>query len=258
MKKKIIFSIITPVLNGEKFIKKNIESIKNQSFLNYEHIIVDGFSKDKTISIIKKNINKKNILIIKKDKNLWEAINRGIKISKGEIIGILNSDDYYHKDALNNIYRYFNNNNDLSYIFGSVKKHNRILYKLEKKKIFYKFNVYPSHSASFFVKKVIHKEIGLYNTNYDFCSDYDLFYKLFTNKKYLGTNTKKNELIGYFRHGGISEKISKFKRILIEFKIRYNNNQNIIFLIFLFNLTILNVFKNFIINLFKEKKYIKY
>jgi len=256
--KKIIFSIITPSLNGEKFIKKNIDSLKNQSFTNYEHIIVDGLSQDKTIPIIKKNINKKIILITKKDNNLWEAINRGIKISKGEIIGILNSDDYYHKDALKNIYKYFKSNKNLSYIFGSVKKHNRILYKLEKQKIFYKFNCYPSHSASFFLKKSIHKKIGLYNSNYNFCSDYDFFYRLFTNKKYVGLNTKKKEIIGYFRSGGISEKISKLERILLDFKIRYFNKQNLIFLIFLFQLTILNILKNFVVNLFKKKKYNKY
>tara|TARA_B100001093_G_C26827735_1_gene1014790 strand:- start:1834 stop:2610 length:777 start_codon:yes stop_codon:yes gene_type:complete len=258
MKKKIIFSIITPVLNREKFIKKNIDSVKRQSFKNYEHIIIDGKSRDKTVSIIKKNKNKKTILLSKKDRNLWEAINKGIKISKGEIIGILNSDDYYYKDALKNIYKYFKKDNSLSYIFGSVKKHNRILYKLQKNKIFYKFNVYPSHSVSFFTKKKIHKEIGLYNINYDLCADYDLFYKLFTNKKFKGTNTKKNEIIGYFQSGGISEKISKFKKIIIEFKIRLKNKQNMFFLVFLFQLTVLNILRNFIINLFKTKKYIKY
>ena len=59
MKKKIYFSIITPVLNGEKHIKRNIDSLKNQTFKNYEHIIIDGKSTDKTLQIIKKNKSKK-------------------------------------------------------------------------------------------------------------------------------------------------------------------------------------------------------
>ena len=254
MRKKVFFSIITPVLNGEKYIKKNIDSLKKQSFKNYEHIIVDGVSNDRTHDVVKKNKNKKNILISKKDKNLWEAINRGMKISKGEIIAILNADDYFYKNALKIIYNYFKNNRSLSYMFGSVKKHKRILYKLEKDKIFYKFNVYPSHSVSFFIKKKIHKKIGNYDSNYNFCADYDFFYRLFTNKKYIGSNTKKNEIVGYFRSGGISEKVSKFRKLIIEFQIRIKNNQNIIVLFFILIVTILNIFRNIIINFFKIKK----
>ncbi len=254
MKKNIIFSIITPVLNGEKFIKKNIESLKNQSFKNYEHIIIDGKSSDKTIQIINKNKNKKNILIIKKDKNLWEAINRGIKISKGNFIGILNSDDYLYRNGLKIIHKYFKNDKSLSYIFGAVKKNNRILYKLEKNKIFYKFNVYPSHSVSFFVKNNIQKEIGYYNSNYDLCADYDLFFRLFNNKKFKGANTKKNEIVGYFRSGGISEKVSKFTKLILEFQIRFKNKQNILILFFLFHLTILNIIRNYCLNQFLKIK----
>ena len=136
MKKKIKFSIITPVLNGEKYIQQNIKSVKKQIFKNYEHIIVDGGSKDKTLKIIKQNISKKNLLIRKKDKNLWEGINNGIKLSKGEIICILNSDDYFYPNALKIINSYFEKNKDLGYIFGAVKKNNRLLYRLEKKKNF--------------------------------------------------------------------------------------------------------------------------
>ncbi len=254
MKKKIYFSIITPVLNGEKYIKKNLDSLKKQTFKNYEHIIVDGKSKDKTLQIVKKNKSKKNIVISKKDKNLWEAINRGIKISKGEVIAVLNSDDYFYKDALKIIFNCFKKDKTLSYIFGSVKKYNRTLYRLEKNKIYYKFNIYPSHSVSFFVKKRVHTKIGYYNSNYDLCADYDFFYKLFNNKSFNGSHTKKNEIVGYFRPGGISERVSKLKKILIEFKIRFKNKQNLIILFFLLILTIANVFRNILLSFFKIKK----
>ena len=80
MKKKITFSIITPVLNSDRFIKKTLLSIKRQSFQNFEHIIIDGGSTDKTLKIIKKYRNKKTKILVKKDRNLWEARNRGIKI----------------------------------------------------------------------------------------------------------------------------------------------------------------------------------
>ncbi len=254
MKKKIFFSIITPVLNGEKYIKKNLDSLKKQTFKSYEHIIVDGKSKDNTLRIVKKNKNKKNIIISKKDKNLWDAINSGIKISKGEVIAVLNSDDYFYKNALKIIFGYFKKDKSLSYVFGSVKKYNRTLYKLEKNKIYYKFNIYPSHSVSFFVKKKVHRKIGYYNSNYNFCADYDFFYKLFNNKNFNGYNLKKNEIIGYFRPGGISEKVSKFKKAFIEFKIRFKNNQNYIVLFFVIILTVMNIYRNMFLNYLKFKK----
>ena len=254
MKKKIIFTIITPVLNSEKFIKKNLESVKNQTFKNYEHIVVDGGSTDKTLEIIKKNKTKKTTIYQKKDKNLWEAINNGIKLSNGHIICILNSDDYFYSNALNTIHSYFNKNKNLGYMFGAVKKNKRILYRLEKEKIYYKFNVYPSHSVSFFIKKKLQKKIGFYDQNLDYCSDYDFFFKLFNDRKILGGHTKKTEVIGFFRSGGISESISLFAKLIIEFKIRLKNKQNYLFIFLLLQLTILNLFKNFIYNLFIKNK----
>ncbi len=248
MKKKFKFSIITPVLNNKKYIKNNLASLKKQTYKNFEHIVIDGGSKDNTIDIIKKNKSHNTLVVSKKDKNLWEAINKGIKLSKGDIICVLNSDDYFYKDALKIINSYFVNNNKLDYIFGAVNKYNRILYKLEKEKIFYKFNVYPSHSVSFFVKKSVHKKIGVYDENLDFCSDYDFFYRLFNSKKIKGTNTKRNEIVGFFRPGGISENVSLLKKIFLEFKIRFKNGQNLIFLILLLSLTLINIFRNYIIN----------
>jgi len=250
MKRKILFSIITPVLNCEKYIKKNILSIKNQSLKSYEHIIVDGYSKDNTYKIIQKNFYNKIKVIRSKDKNLWEAINKGIRCSQGKYIGILNADDYYYKDALKLINNHFNKNKKIGYIFGAVKKNGKILYRLEKKNINYKFNVYPSHSVSFFIKKNIQRKIGYYNTSFDYCSDYDLFFKLFNNKEIKGSNTKKSELIGFFRSGGISQTISIYKKIFIEFKIRLFNKQNIIYLIILFTVTILNILRNKLLNIF--------
>lgn len=250
MKKKITFTIITPVLNSDRFIKKTLLSIKRQSFQNFEHIIIDGGSTDKTLKIIKKYKIKKTKILVKKDRNLWEAINRGIKISKGKYICILNSDDYFYKNALLIINNYFIKNKKLSYIFGAVRKNNRILYRLEKDKIYYKFNVYPSHSVSFFIKKSIQKKLGYYNTNLDICSDYDFFFKLFNKKDIYGSHTKKKEVIGFFRPGGLSEKISLLKRLYYEFKIRYQNKQNVLFLILLLNLTLLNIIKNIVIKFF--------
>ena len=102
-------SIITVCLNSEKTIRDTINSVLSQSYKNIEHIFVDGGSKDSTISLIKNNPNKKKI-IIKKDTNIYEAINLGIKKSTGKIIQILNSDDILE------------NNNIIKEVVNKIKK----------------------------------------------------------------------------------------------------------------------------------------
>lgn len=176
---KYKISIITVVKNDEKNIEKTIKSVLNQTYKNYEHIVVDGKSNDKTFEIVKKY--KKVKLISKKDKNLWDALNTGIKNSKGEIIGILNSNDFFYKNALKIVNKYFNKNN-IDFLFGTVKK-DRLFWKFEPKKIYYRFNIYPSHSIGFFIKSEKQKKLGFYNINYNICSDYDLFYRMIVKKK---------------------------------------------------------------------------
>ena len=90
MYKKKIFSIITVVLNNKDKIERCIKSVLSQNFKNFEYIIVDGGSTDGTQKIIKNYKKKITKIIIKKDRNMWEAMNTGIKSSKGEIICILN------------------------------------------------------------------------------------------------------------------------------------------------------------------------
>lgn len=242
MKKKKI-TIITPVKNDEKNIEKTIRSVLNQSYRKFEYIVVDGNSTDSTLKIIKKFKGKIRFFSIK-DKNLWDAINFGIKKSSGEIIGILNSNDIFFKDALNYANNYFQKFN-LDYLFGAVKK-TKVFYKFEPEKLNYRLNIYPSHSCSFFIKKKIHHEIGLYNIKYNFCSDYDLFFRLFKNKKFKGMSTKKNEVFGKFNMEGISSKVPFYKFYFYEMKIRYDNGQNLIYLIFLYPIKILNKIRNLI------------
>ena len=100
-------SIIVACYNSSKTIKKTIQSLKNQKYSNYELIIVDGGSTDNTIELIK-SFKISNIKIISAlDKGIGDAWNKGLKLSKGNIIGILNSDDYYEKNIFNKIDNFF-------------------------------------------------------------------------------------------------------------------------------------------------------
>ena len=249
-KQKPFFSIITPVKNGENNIKKTLLSLKNQSFKNFEHIIVDGDSKDKTKDIIRKFKNKNTITISSKDKGIYDGINKGIKIAKGKFIGTLNSGDTYTSDGLKIVNKYFNKKK-LDFIFGTVKK-DEIKYGFNPSKIFWSFNFYPAHSSGFFISRIAQNKIGSYDLKFKCSSDYDLFYKMIVKYKMKGTSTKKDELIGNFELGGYSQQITLIEHIIEETKIRLNNKQNI-FIVFL--IFILRIIKNFYkLNLIKYLK----
>ena len=121
MNKKIRFSIITVVKNDVKNIENTIKSVLNQSFKNYEYIIIDGKSNDGTVKVVKKYKNKICKFISEKDKNLWDGINKGIKKSKGEIILILNSGDFLLKHSLKIANKYFAKFN-IDFLLVQLKK----------------------------------------------------------------------------------------------------------------------------------------
>ena len=245
MNKEYKISVITVAKNSKKFLEENILSLKNQSYKNYEHIIIDGASTDGTQKIIQKHEKDIKFWISEPDQGLYDAMNKGIKKSTGDIIGILNSDDFYYKDALKIVNNYFNKHKNIDFLFGTVLKH-KLMHGYYPKKINWTFGFYTTHSVGFFIKKSSQMKIGLYNTKYKFSSDYDLFYRMIVKKKLLGIATKKDELIGRFRPGGLSHKL-KYKDFLREnFQIRLDNGQNKYFLYFIFFLRILRNFRLFL------------
>ena len=218
-------TIITVVKNNEKYLEENIKSLINQTYQNYEHIIVDGLSSDKTMDIIKRYKNKIHKIISEKDNGLYDAINKGIQNASGDIIGILNSDDYFYKDALNIVRKYFETFPDIDFLFGTVFKH-KILHGYKPWKIKWTFGFYTTHSVGFFIKKSSQWKVGLYNLNYKYSSDYDLFYRMIVKLKMKGMATKKKEVLGFFRPGGLSSKIKYIDFLNENTQIRLNNGQN--------------------------------
>lgn len=233
-KKKPLFSIITVVLNGENFLRQTIESVINQNFKDYEYIVIDGGSKDKSLEIIKEYSKYIDYWVSEKDKGLYDAFNKGMKLASGQYLGIINSDDVYTKNALKIIDNYFNLNPNVDFVFGSVKKHWGILYGYKPKKIFYSWGFYSSHSTGFFIKKSAAKKVGLYNIRYKYHADYDYFFRMIVKNKLIGIATKKKEITGVFRRGGFSSKIPFRKLLLEELIIRYNNGQNLILIFIIF------------------------
>jgi len=232
-KNQPLITIITVVLNNRKFLQKTIDSVLNQSYKNNEFIVIDGKSTDGTINILQKNNSKIDFWISEKDKGIYDAMNKGMRMSRGSIIVILNSDDIFYKNALKIAVKYFNQNKFIDFLFGSVKKY-KLLYGYKPWKIKWSFGFYSTHSIGFFIKKNSQKKVGFYNIKYKYSSDYDFFYRMIVKYKLIGMATKKNEIFGKFRRGGISSKIS-FKDYLNEtIKIRLDNGQNILLVSIIF------------------------
>ena len=231
--KKPLFSIIVATFNSDKYLEGCLKSIFKQNFKNYEIIIIDNKSTDKTHDIIKKFDKKIDLWIIEKDRGIFDAMNKGIRNANGKIISILNSDDIFYQNALKRVSKYFKHDDQIDYLFGTVLK-KKVYSGFKPKMIRWKFNIYPSHSVGFFIKKKVHDKIGLYNIKYKHSNDYDFFYRLITNKKYYGIRNLRTEVLGKFRDGGFSSKLNFFDILFMELKIRFDNNQNFFDLLIIF------------------------
>ena len=246
------FSIITVVKNDSLEISKTIKSVLSQSFKNFEYIIIDGKSTDGTLKILSKYKHKFNHLISERDNGIYFAMNKGVKISKGEIIVFINSGDLFSKNALKIINNIFEKNKKLDFVFGTVRRHytkSTILkYGFDKNRLRYNFDFATAHSTGFFLKKKIFDKYGVFNTKYICSADYDLYYRLILKNKLIGSFSKKNQLIGIVKSGGFSSKFNFFQHIIEETRIRLNNDQNfIIVLIIFFNAIIKGFLKKIFI-----------
>lgn len=173
-------SVITAVYNREDTIARSIKSIKGQNYNNIELIIVDGESNDQTLTILKNLLDKNDTLISEKDKGIYDALNKGIKISTGDIICFLHSDDFFdNNDVLMKIYNLFSLNN-VDIIYGnsnfflkdSVDKIIRNYISVDLTQLNLSNGLMPSHPAMF-IKKTIYNKHGLFNINYRIAGDFE-------------------------------------------------------------------------------------
>lgn len=177
-----LVSIITVVYNGEAFIEQTIKSVLTQTYTNIEYIIVDGNSTDGTLEIIKKYQSKIAKLISEKDSGIYNAMNKGLSIATGEIIAILNADDYYYPETIQQVVNQFNMNN-ADVIYGDLTKLRTIngqdFFKDIKPDISLMEKTMPIFHPSTFVKKKVYDVVGGFNEVYKLSSDYDFVYRVY-------------------------------------------------------------------------------
>ena len=223
---KPLITIITVVLNDEENIESTIQSVLNQKYDNIQYVIIDGDSNDNTKKIIEKYKDKIDTFVTEKDKGIYDAFNKGLKLAKGDLLGFVNSGDVLTQESLCILVDYYNKYKNADFFFGAVQKHWGTLYGYKKWKIYFSWGFYSSHSTGFFIKKNPAKIVGEYNLKYIYSSDYDYFYRMIIKHKLIGVGTKKNELFGVFKRGGFSSKIKFFDHLVECTRIILDNNQN--------------------------------
>jgi len=183
-------SIITVVWNNKETIKDAIDSILSQTYKNIEYIIIDGASTDGTIDIVQSYGDKISKFISEPDKGLYDAMNKGIALATGDVVGILNSDDFYIDEfVIEKIAKEFEEKKvesvyaDLVFVKpGDLDKTVRYYDSSKFTPDKYQYALYPAH-PTFFVKKWVYDKYGLFKTDYKVASDFDIIARfLYTNK----------------------------------------------------------------------------
>jgi glycosyltransferase involved in cell wall biosynthesis len=175
-------SIITVSFYSSRTISDTIQSVLSQSYPNIEYIIIDGSSADGTTDIIKSFGKKISKYISEPDNGIYDAINKGIRLASGDIVGILNSDDFfYNKDVIQRVVNAFQEDNNLEAIFGDVVfvdpvRTSKIARYYSSEKFNpnkFKFGYMPAH-PSFYVRRDLFEKFGYYKTDYKIAADFEL------------------------------------------------------------------------------------
>lgn len=206
-------SLITISYNSENTIQKTLESVKNQSIKDFEFLIIDGNSNDNTLNIVQ-NYSFIDKVISEKDRGIYDALNKGIKNSTGEIIGFLNSDDtFYTENSLELISNAFDDNTDC--VFGDLvyidneEKIKRVWKGSEFKKGAFKKGWMPAH-PTFYCRRSFYEKFGLYNDSYKIAGDFELMLRFFEKhnirSKYI-QQTLVNMKVGGASNSGLKSKI---------------------------------------------------
>lgn len=219
-------SLITITYNSEKTLEDTLKSVLEQTYSNIEYIIVDGASKDKTKSIIQQyesHFKGRIKWISEPDKGLYDAMSKGIRMATGDVVGILNSDDFFtSNDVLQNIAEAFKQDSQLDAIYGDVhfvhpsNLNKCVRYyssKIFKRKLM-KLGFMPAH-PSFYIRRECFDQYGLYKTDYKVAADFEfllrVIYKAKIKTKYLPLD------MVTMRTGGASTSgIESHKRIMKE------------------------------------------
>lgn len=206
-----LVTVITPVLNGEKYLEQTIQSVINQTYPNVEYIIIDGGSTDGTLDIIKKYEDEIDYWVSERDKGISDAFNKGITTALGEIIGIINADDWYELNAVNIVVAQFLDKR-VDVVHGML----RYWYKADKTELFFGndallFKEMTINHPTTFVSSKCYKRFGLFREDFRCAMDYEWLLRVKING---ATFLYINQVIANMRSSGKSD--SQWRQALYE------------------------------------------
>ncbi|KAF0135186.1 MAG: cell wall bioproteinis glycosyltransferase [Candidatus Saganbacteria bacterium] len=182
---KPLVSIVTTVFNGEKYLEQTIKNIINQSYQNIEYIIIDGDSKDKSIEIIRNHEKRIDYWISGKDKGMYDGINKGLMLAKGDILAYLNSDDLYHQQTVETVVNYLKEHPETALVYGNcdyINSKGEYLYTYQcpsfnwKRFVFHDRSFIPQPTS--FWRRKVHEKIGYFDASLRHLGDYDFFVRV--------------------------------------------------------------------------------
>lgn len=233
-------SIITVTYNCKSVLNDCLDSVAAQSYGNIEHIVIDGASNDGTLSLLNSKRNNLAVVVSEPDDGIYDAMNKGINLAKGDIVGFLNSDDFYINDqVISNVEKIFTDDPSLEACYADLiyvdRKNTSKTIRYFKSREFvsglFSRGWCPPH-PTFFVRRSVYEKFGLFNLNYRIASDVDLMmrfleiYKIKTQyipqtwvKMRLGGTTNRNlkniwiqnqEILSSFRKEGLHVNVISF------------------------------------------------
>lgn len=233
-------TIITTTFNSEKTIRDTFESVLNQTYNNIEYIVVDGHSNDSTLEIIREyetRFNGRMRWISEPDNGIYDAMNKGIRMATGDVIGILNSDDFFRDtnvlmDIVNSISRADAVYGDIMYVSSSNPKLDVRPYSSPGFKLWmFKLGLMPAH-PSFYCKRHVYEKYGLYATDLPIAADFDFIIRVMY-KYRIKTNYIHRNFISMRIGGASSSGIRSYFKNLKDRKVVFKRNaikSNYIFL----------------------------
>jgi glycosyltransferase involved in cell wall biosynthesis len=211
-------SIITVVYNGAKTIEQTIQSVIRQPYPNKEYIIIDGGSTDGTVDIIKKYESNLSYWMSERDKGIFDAMNKGIAIARGELIGIINSDDWYEENIFLPVAEKFRETGSDSVIHGILRnfKDERFYSMVGNsiRRLRYDMIQHPTC----FIPREFYQKYGDYDSRFKYSADYDLILR------YVNRGVKFSFIekpIVNFRLGGLSS-IPKAEKEMYKVRMRHH------------------------------------
>lgn len=201
---EILVSVLTPCFNSVKTIEKTLECIEKQTYQNIEYIIIDGGSTDGTLELIEQRrsrLPRQFTLISEKDNGIYDAMNKGIGLAKGKLIGIVNSDDWYEEDTVEQIVKHYQGN-QYEVVYGMQRTY---LNGKEKATFIYHHDFLPEQMITHptcFVTKDAYKAFGVFDLKYRSAADYDLMLRFYESQRVVFTPIY--QVLSNFQLGGMS------------------------------------------------------